>query len=160
MRCLPIAGVLILYCITANAMATDYKAGSIAINAPWSRATAKGAQTAVGYMTIKNNGTAPDRLIGGSVEIAERFQLHAMTMENGISKMRDLDGIDIKPGETIEFKPGGSHAMFVKVKHPLSKGEHVKGTLIFERAGTAQIEYDVEGIGAQRGSMEMQHMQH
>lgn len=81
-------------------------------------------------------------------------------MENGISKMRDFDGIDIKPGETIELKPGGSHAMFVKVKNPLSKGELVKATLIFERAGTAQIEYDVEGMGAQRGSMEMQHMQH
>jgi hypothetical protein len=28
------------------------------------------------------------RLIGGSVEIADRFQLHSMTMENGIAKMR------------------------------------------------------------------------
>ena len=57
-------------------------------------------------MTIKNNGTTPDRLIGGSVEVADRFQLHAMTMEDGIAKMRDLSGIDIKPGQTIEFKPG------------------------------------------------------
>jgi hypothetical protein len=111
-------------------------------------------------MTIKNNGTVADRLIGGSVEIADRFQLHAMTMENGIAKMRDLSGIDIKPGQTIEFKPGGSHAMFVNVKHPLSKGEHVKGTLIFEHAGTVQIEYDVEGIGAQLHPIEMEHMQH
>ena len=160
MRILPIVGIVIAYCITANAMATDYKAGSIAINNPWSRVTPKGAQTAIGYMTIKNNGTTLDRLIGGSVEVADRFQLHSMTMENGVAKMRDLSGIDIKPGQTIEFKPGGSHAMFVNVKHPLSKGEHVKGTLIFEHAGTVQIEYNVEGIGAQRGPMEMEHMQH
>ena len=160
MRLLPIAGMVIAYCITAAAMATDYKAGSLAISGPWSRATPKGAQTAIGYMTIKNNGTAPDRLIGGSVEIADRFQLHSMVMENGIAKMRDLSGIDIKPGQTIEFKPGGSHAMFVNLRHPLSKGEHVKGTLIFEHAGTVQIEYEVEGVGAQRGPMEMEHMQH
>jgi copper(I)-binding protein len=157
MRILPITGVVIAYCITANAMATDYKAGSLTINNPWSRATPKGAQTAIGYMTIKNDGAVPDRLIGGSVEVANRFQLHAMTMESGIAKMRDLSDIKIRPGQTVEFKPGGSHAMFVDLKHRLSKGEHVKGTLIFERAGTVQIEYDVEGIGAQRGSMEMEH---
>lgn len=160
MRFIAIAGMAIAYFISTSSMATDYNAGSLTISGPWSRATPKGAQTAIGYMTIKNNGTTPDRLIGGSIEVADRFQLHAMTMENDISKMRDLTGIDVKPGQTIEFKPGGSHAMFVDLKHPLSKGEHIKGTLIFEHAGTVQIEYSVEGIGAQGGPMEMEHMQH
>lgn len=160
MKVIAIAGMVIAHFITANAMAADYKAGSIAINDPWSRATPKGAQTAIGYMTIKNNGTTPDRLIGGSVDVAASFHLHSMLLENGISKMRDLSGIDIKPGQTIELKPGASHAMFVNLKHPLSKGEHVKGTLIFEHAGTVQVEYDVEAIGAQRGPMDMEHMRH
>jgi periplasmic copper chaperone A len=160
MRLLPIAGMVIAYCIAANAMATDYKAGSLAISGPWSRATPKGAQAGVGYLTIKNNGTTPDRLIGGSVEVADHFELHVTIIENGIARMRERSEIEIKPGETIEFKPGGSHAMFVDLRHPLSKGEHIKGTLIFERAGTVQIEYDVEGIGAQRSLMEMEHMQH
>ena len=160
MRLIAIAGMAIAYFITTSSMATDYNAGSLTISGPWSRATPKGAQTAIGYMTIKNNGTTPDRLIGGSIEVADHFQLHAMTMENGISKMRDLSGIDIKPGQTIEFKPGGSHAMFVDLKHPLSKGEHIKGTLIFEHAGTVQIEYSVEGIGAQMSPSDMKPMQH
>ena len=155
-----LSGMVIAYFIAASAMAADYKAGSISINDPWSRATPRGAQTAIGYMTIKNNGTTPDRLIGGSVDVANSFQFHSMVMENGVAKMRDLNGIAIKPGQAIEFKPGGSHGMFVNLKHPLSKGEHVKGTLIFEHAGTVQIEYDVEGIGAQRGPMAMEHMQH
>jgi copper(I)-binding protein len=80
-----------------NAMANDYKVGSIEISSPWSRATPKGAQTAIGYMTIKNNGTTPDRLVGGSIDVADRFQLHAMTMEDGIAKMRELSDIEIKP---------------------------------------------------------------
>ena len=150
----------IAFCMSANAMANDYKAGSIEISTPWSRATPKGAQTAIGYMTIKNNGTTPDRLIGGSIDVADRFQLHAMTMENGIAKMRELSDIEIKPGQTIEFKPGGSHVMFVNLKRPLSKGEHINGTLVFERAGTVKIEYSVEGIGAQQGPQGMEHMQH
>ena len=149
MRFATIAATVIAIFVSANAMAADYKIGSLEIMGPWSRATPNGASTAIGYMTIKNNGTTPDRLIGGSVDFASNFQLHSMTMEDGVSKMRELKSVDIEPGQTIEFKPGGSHVMFVGVKHPLSQGEHVKGTLIFEHAGTVQIEYDVQGIGAQ-----------
>jgi copper(I)-binding protein len=50
--------------------------------------------------------------------------------------------------------------MFVNLKRPLSKGDHINGTLVFERAGKVQIEYSVEGIGDQRGPHEMEHMQH
>jgi len=142
------------------AMATDYKIGSLEIIAPWSRASPKGASTAIGYMTIKNNGATPDRLIGGSADFADALQLHSMTMEGDVSKMRELKSVDIDPNQTIEFKPGGSHVMFVGLKHSLSQGEHAKGTLIFEHAGTVQIEYDVQGIGAQSGPQQMEQMSH
>jgi periplasmic copper chaperone A len=155
-----LATAAIAFCMSANAMANNYKAGSIEISNPWSRATPKGAQTAIGYMTIKNNGTTPDRLVGGSIDAADHFQLHAMTMENGIAKMRELSDIEIKPGQMIEFKPGASHVMFVNLKRPLSKGEHISGTLVFERAGKVNVEYSVEGIGAQTRPQEMEHMQH
>lgn len=153
-------GMAIAYFISTSAMATDYRAGSLAISGPWSRATPKGAQAAIGYMAIKNNGTVTDRLIGGSIDVAETFELHSMVIENGVAKMRELKNVEIKPGQTIEFKPGGSHVMFVDLKHPLNKGERIKGTLIFEHAGTVQIEYDVEGIGAQMSPGDIKQMQH
>ena len=149
-----LTGVAFALSTNASALATDYKAGSVEIINPWSRATPKGAKTAVGYMTIKNNGTTSERLLGGSTDAANAFQLHSMVMENGVAKMRELPSVEIKPGETIVFTPGGSHTMFVNLKHPLSKGERVNGTLIFERAGKVQIEYSVEGIGAQNASQE------
>jgi hypothetical protein len=155
-----LVGMIATCFLSAGALASDYKAGSLEIIGPWSRTTPKGASTAIGYTTIKNTGTTPDRLIGGSIEVAASFQLHSMVMENGIAKMRDLKDVEIKPGQTIAFKPGGSHLMFVNLKHALSQGEHVKGTLVFEHAGTVQIEYDVAGIGAQRSPMQMDHMQH
>jgi copper(I)-binding protein len=145
---------------SGRALAADYKAGSLEIIAPWSRATPKGAPTAIGYMTIKNDGTTPDRLVGGSVEVAREFQLHSMVMENGVAKMRELKAVDIAAGQTVAFKPGGSHIMFVGLKQPLHEGEHVKGTLSFEHAGTVQIEYDVQGIGAERPPQDMQHTSH
>lgn len=142
--------------IPASGTAADYKIGSLTISDPWSRATPKGAQTAIGYMTIRNNGTSPERLIGGSIEVAAQFQLHSMKMEGDVAKMNELHSVEIKPGQSIEFKPGGSHVMFVGLKRQLAKGEHIKGTLVFEHAGTVPVEYNVEGIGAKH----TEHSQH
>jgi hypothetical protein len=137
-------------------MAADYKAGPLTVSDLWSRATPKGAQTAIGYMTIKNDGTSPERLIGGSIEVAGQFQLHSMKMEGDVAKMNELHSVEIKPGQSVEFKPGGSHVMFVGLTRQLAKGEHIKGTLVFEHAGTVPVEYSVEGIGAKH----TEHSQH
>ncbi len=130
------------------ASAHEYKAGSLEIKHPWSRATPKGATVAGGYLTIINTGTTPDRLIGGSTVAAGKFEIHEMSVDNGVMKMRQLaNGVEIKPGQTVEFKPGSYHLMFVGVSQPLEQGKRVKGTLEFEKAGKVDVEYAVEAIG-------------
>jgi periplasmic copper chaperone A len=148
MKYLPLFAAAMLVCAVCAVAAAEYKIGSIQIDNPWSRATPKGASTGAGYLTIRNTGTEPDRLIGGSIDIAGGFQIHQMTMDQGVSKMREMKAIEIKPGETVELKPGSSHIMFVDLKRRLEKGERVKGSLTFQRAGTVAIEYPVEAIGA------------
>ena len=86
-------------------------------------------------MTIKNNGSSPERLTHDE----DRRQCG----END-----EVQSVEIDPGQTIEFKPGGSHVMFVGLKRQLAKGEHIKGSLVFEHAGTVPVEYSVESIGA------------
>ena len=133
----------------ATAHARDYKAGALDVSDPWSRATPKGASVAAGYMKITNSGTAPDRLISGSSDVASKFEVHEMSMENGVAKMRPVNGgLEIKPGQTVELKPGSFHVMFVGVKKPLANGDHIKATLVFERAGTLNVEFDVHEMGA------------
>ena len=128
-----------------------YRAGSLAIEAPWSRATPGGAKVGSGYMRIVNRGSEPDRLIGGTAAVAVRVEVHESSTVDGIARMRPVEGgLLIKPGETVELKPGGLHAMLVDLKRPLREGETIKGTLVFEKAGTVAIEYRVGGIGAQR----------
>ena len=120
--------------------AGDYKAGSLDISNPWSRATPKGSSVAAGYMKITNSGPAPDRLISGSSDVASKFEVHEMKVENGVAKMRPIKGgLEIKPGETVELKPGSFHVMFVGLKKPLSAGDHFKATLVFEEAGTVNV---------------------
>ena len=131
------------------ASAHGYKVGNLEIGHPWSRATPKGAPLAAGYLKITNTGKESDRLIGGSAEFAGRFEIHEMKEEGGMMKMRALsNGIEIKPGETVELKPGGYHLMFPDLKQPLVHGQKVKGTLRFEKAGSVDVEYAVEAMGA------------
>ncbi len=128
--------------------AASYKVGALQITQAWSRATPKGAEVAGAYFKITNTGTTPDRLIGGSSPVAGRFEIHQMTMENGVMKMRPVQGgLVIKPGESVDLKPGAYHVMMLDLKQPLNKGDHIKATLNFEKAGSVDIEYNVVGVG-------------
>jgi periplasmic copper chaperone A len=152
MRLTPLLLAGFLALAASTVYAAEYKAGSIEISEPWSRATPKGASTGAGYMKITNTGTTPDRLVSESSDIARSVEFHETTVENGIARMRSLkSGVEIKPGETVEFKPGSYHVMFVGMEKPLAAGDHVKATLTFENAGKVDIDYDVLAIGANPG---------
>jgi periplasmic copper chaperone A len=131
------------------AQAADYDVGSIHITQPWARATPKGASSGAGYLTVTNNGTAPDRLSCGGSDAAAQCQIHTMTMENGVMKMRPVEGgLEIKAGETVTLRPGSDHMMFMDLKHPFEAGSAVSATLQFDKAGTIKVELPVVAIGA------------
>jgi copper(I)-binding protein len=130
--------------------AEETKAGDLVITQAWSRATPGGARVAGGYLTIENRGSAPDRLIGASAEVAEKIQVHEMSMNNGVMTMRQLDkGLAIEPGKTVKLAPGGIHLMMLNPKSPLRQGDKVPVTLEFEKAGKVPVSLDVQGVGAQ-----------
>jgi periplasmic copper chaperone A len=132
-----------------HAQASDYDVGSIHISQPWARATPKGASSGAAYMTITNNGKTPDRVNCASSEDSAQCQIHTMTMDNGVMKMRPVEGgLEIKPGETVTLKPSGLHVMLVDLKHPLEPGKTAEATLQFEKAGTVKVEFPVAAIGA------------
>lgn len=146
-----LAAVVIATSPVATAQ-SRYKAGALVIEAPWARATPGGAKVAGGYVKITNTGSAADRLIGGTLPLAESVEVHEMTMTDGIMKMRHLEkGLEIPPGKSVELKPGGYHIMFMGLSRGLEAGKPVKGTLVFEKAGTVEVEYRVAPIGAQSG---------
>ena len=136
--------------LAAPVRAEDVKAGDLVITQAWSRQTPSGAKVAGAYLTIENKGTAPDRLVGGSGDVAGRFEIHEMAMEGGVMKMRPLDkGLVIDPGKTVKLAPGGNHLMLLDLKSPLKQGDKVPVTLQFEKAGKVNVSLDVQGVGAQ-----------
>ena len=139
---------LMLVALASAAQAQEYKAGSLVIDHPWTRATPKSATVAGGYVKITNTGSTPDRLTGGSAEVSRKFEVHEMSMEGGVMKMRELkDGLEIPPGATVELKPGSYHIMMMNLSRPLAKGDKVKGSLTFEKAGKVDVEFAVEALG-------------
>ena len=145
----PLMIAAVLAALALPAHGEDFTAGSLKISAPWARATPKGASVGGGYMTIANTGSAPDRLVGGSSSIAKEVQVHEMTMDNGVMKMRPVTGgLEIKPGQTVTLKPGGYHIMFMKLNKQLKQGDHFKVTLDFAKAGKVDVDFTTEGIAA------------
>jgi copper(I)-binding protein len=144
------AAVIFATLLAAPARAQEVKAGDLVITQAWSRATPGGAKVAGGYLTIENKGAAADRLIGGSVDVAARVEVHEMAMNNGVMTMRQLEGgLAIEPGKTVKLAPGGYHLMMQELKGSLKQGDKLPVTLQFEKAGKVQVTFDIQGVGAQ-----------
>lgn len=132
----------------APAQAASIKIGDLTINSPWARASPKGAEVGAGYFAIENHGATDDRLTGVAADFATP-QLHEMKMKDGVMEMREIvGGLAIPAHKTVTLAPGGSHLMFLNLKHPLTRGETVKATLSFEHAGTVAVEFPVLGVGS------------
>jgi len=132
------------------ATAGDTSFGTMIVENPWSRATPKGAKVGAGYMKILNIGDTEDRLIAAESKISERVEIHTMSIDGGIMKMRRLtEGLAIAPKSEAMLKPGGLHLMFVGLKSPLKEGEDFGVTLKFEKAGEVDILFKTSGIGGQ-----------
>jgi len=136
-------------------VASAQKAGDLSIDKAWSRATPRGAKVAAGYLTITNNGNAPDRLLGATSPAASRVEIHQMAMNNDVMTMRPAtEGVAIEPGKTVTLGPGGYHLMFMDPKAQLKQGDKLSATLEFEKAGRVDVIFDVQSVGAQ-GPTEM-----
>src|ERR1700709_91272 len=136
----------------AVAGSATFKLGDLTVTSPWTRATPGGAKIAGGYLKVTNNGTSADRFTGAKSDAADRVEIHEMSMSDGVMKMRPLpDGLEIKPGETVELKSGGYHLMFMDLKQPLKQGDTLKATLQFEKAGSLDVNFNVNALGATSG---------
>lgn len=129
----------------------------VRIEKPWTRASAPGAQVAGGYMTIRNQAGAKDRLVAASSPVSARVELHVHVNKDGVMQMREVPGYDVPARGAFELKPGGAHLMFIDLKRPLKEGETVPVTLNFEKAGEVRAEFQVGGLGASSPPMQHQH---
>jgi periplasmic copper chaperone A len=139
----------LVFAWSGAALAHSYKLGSLEIGHPWARATPPTAPTGGAFLTVTNTGTTPDRLISVKSAAAETVQVHEMKMEGNVMRMREISGgLEIAPGATVTLAPGGLHIMMMGLKAPLKQGDKVPVTLVFEKAGSINVELAVVALGA------------
>src|SRR4051812_16607288 len=146
-RSIALAAALSL--LAGVAAAQEAVVGGLRIFNPWARATPRGSEVGGAYLTIRNTGTDADRFLGGTTAVAKSFEVHQMAMDKGVMQMRPVQGgLEIKPGQAVELKPGSFHIMMMGLKQPLERGQRVKATLEFEKAGKVDVESPIEAIGS------------
>jgi len=146
---------LVLSCSAVAAIA-----GDVTVSEPWVRGTVAAQKATGAFMGL--TAAKPMRLVGASSPAAPAVEVHEMSMENDVMKMRPVAGIDLPAGQMVALKPGGYHIMLMGLTAPLHAGASVPLTLSFEAAdGTreeVQIEAPVRELAAP--AMKMKHGAH
>ena len=125
---------------------TDQSQSQIQVKDAWARATPGKAENGAAYLTIVS--PVSDRLTGVSTPVAKQAELHNMTMEGGVMKMRPLADVDLPANQPVTLKPGGVHIMLMGLNRPLKPGETFPLTLSFEKGGQREVTVAVERAGA------------
>ena len=122
--------------------------GSIVISGAEAKATMPGARVAAAYMQLTNTGKAPVTLTAAASPVCETVELHTMSMDGGIMRMRQITGgVTISPGSTIAFTPGGMHLMLMGLKQQLTPAAAVPITLTFAGAPAQTLQFPVKPMG-------------
>lgn len=129
--------------VSAGAIA---QTGTVEINDAWARATPGGATNGAAYLTVQS--PIADRLTGAATPVADKAELHTMTMDGGIMRMREVPGVELPAGQPVTLKPGGLHIMLIGLKEPLRPGQSMPLTLRFEKAGAREVTAAVGKVGA------------
>src|SRR6478609_7277117 len=132
--------------LAGGASAHDYALQNLRIDHPFARATPPGAQSGGVYLTIENRGTSKDRLVRIASPAAASVELHSMTMDGNVMRMRAIAGLDIAPGATVTLGSAGYHVMLVGLARPLVVGDRIVITLTFEKAGAVDVTAFVEAM--------------
>jgi periplasmic copper chaperone A len=141
--------LILIILLGSSAFAEDFSSGSLRIEQPWARATAGNLKTAAAYLSIRNEGSEPDRLLRVETPVAERAMLHRTEMANGVARMFHIEAVEIAPGATAAFSPeNGNHLMLEGLRQPLKRGETIPLTLVFEKAGEVSVKLTIEAAGA------------
>ncbi len=133
------------------ALGTMTASAEVTISEPWIRGMVAGQSATAAFMTIRSNEATA--LVGASSPVASKVEIHQMSMDQGVMKMRPLDRLQVPANSTVSLEPGGYHVMLIGVAKPLAKGDKVPLTLQFQgkdgKKTSKEIMVEVRDIAAQ-----------
>jgi len=124
-----------------------HAAAVVDVKDAWVRATVPGQKVAGAYLEIQSRSAA--RLVGVRSPLAKSAEIHSMSNEGGVMKMRHLDALDLPAGQSVRLEPSGNHIMLFDIKQPLEPGARVPLTLIIEQKGkkkSVEVQAEVRSV--------------
>ncbi|MBK8766958.1 MAG: copper chaperone PCu(A)C [Burkholderiaceae bacterium] len=143
----------------ATLLTTSPVLAQVTVADPWVRGTVAQQRATGAFMKL----TAPAgaRLVEARSPMAGVVEIHEMTMDNNVMRMRQVPMLELPAGKAVELKPGGYHVMLMDLKQPMKTGESVPITLVFEdkdkKRLTVDIKAPVRALNAPAGKMEHKH---
>ncbi len=135
-------GALLLLLLANVCLAAEPAPAAVTVTAAYARATAPSAANGVVFARLEGG---PDALIAADTDVAQRVELHTITiLDSGAKRMTPVERIPV-PGD---LNPGGFHLMLIGLKQPLVEKATVTLRLTFARAGTITASVPVAGIAA------------
>lgn len=132
------------------------QAADIVIEQQYARTASPIAKSGAAFMHIINNGTENDRLVAARTDVATMPELHTHIMEDGVAKMREVEGgIEVLAGEATILQRGGLHVMLMGLTQSFIQGETISLTLVFENAGEITIEVPIDNERQESMGMDM-----
>ncbi len=126
------AHTTLLFALALVAPLTACADGVTVVNA-WVRTPAPGQTTASAYIELTSARDAA--LVGARSAVAARVEMHSMTMDGGVMRMRALPRIELPAGQTVKLAPGGTHLMLIDLQQPLKAGATVPLILSVQPSG-------------------------
>ncbi|MBF0251592.1 MAG: copper chaperone PCu(A)C [Alphaproteobacteria bacterium] len=132
----------------------------ISVTEPWARASAGMANAGAAFMMIHNSAAEDDTLVAATADVSKKVELHTHTMDNGVMKMREVEGGIPVPAHGMQaLKPGSYHVMFMGLNAPLQEGSTFPVTLTFKSGQELTVDVQVKGVAHMPagGMMNMDH---
>lgn len=89
----------------------------------WVRALPPTQANTAAYVTVRNTGSEPLLVTGGSAALASRVELHDTVEVDGMLRMRQQESVTVPAGESLAFAPGGLHLMLLELERMPAAGE-------------------------------------
>lgn len=140
----------ILFLASVLSLSCSVSSAQVVVKDAWVRATVAQQKATGAFMQL----TAPraGRVVAAKSPLAGVTEIHEMSMENNVMRMRALPALDLPAGKMVELKPGGLHVMLMDLKGPVAEGQTVPLTLTVEYADrsreTVEVKAGVRALGA------------
>jgi len=132
----------------------------ITVEDAWVRMPPPVADTAAGYLTLRNSGDSDVEIVAVETSAAAKPEFHSMSMHDGMMHMMKMEKVVVPAHGELRFETGGNHLMLTELTGALNAGDHVMLTLKTAAGGSVMVHAEVRDVRMQSGDSEDHGMDH